>query len=478
MASSVPNVTFTASGFSVPSEQQILPGVQADINAALGGGVNPGLTTPQGQLATAWTAAVGEAGSQLLAVQAGVDPAFSFGRWQDGIGRFYFMTRLPAQATVTDASGAGCSGKTGTYVNAGTLAVNAATGDQYVCTTGGTIPVGGSIALPFACTVPGPTVLGAGQLSLYSGPPGLDSISNADPGITGSAVETPADFEFRRQNTVAANARNTNYAVLGQIFNTPGVLDAYVIDNPSASPATIGGVVIAAQTLYCVVAGGVQAAVAQAIWSKKPPGCPTQGATGTTVYDTNSGYNLPYPSYTINFDIPAARSIYFVVQLKNNGLVPSNALSLVAAAIGTAFTGADGGTRARIGSTIFAGRFYAGLVALGPWAQVLNVGLGYVDTPAAVFTATISGTTLTVSAVASGTLAVGDFISGASVAAGTYIGGLGTGTGGTGTYILNQASTVGTGEAMDAINCSLSQITMNINEIPAYSTVNVQVDLI
>jgi hypothetical protein len=60
----------------------------------------------------------------------------------------------------------------------------------------------------------------------------------------------------------------------------------------------------------------------------------------------------------------------------------------------------------------------------------------------AVVTGAISGTTLTVSAVTSGTLAVGQLITGAGVAASTYITALGTGTGGTGTYTVNNSQTV------------------------------------
>ena len=51
-------------------------------------------------------------------------------------------------------------------------------------------------------------------------------------------------------------------------------------------------------------------------------------------------------------------------------------------------------------------------------------------------------TTLSVTSVSSGTLALGQTISGTGVASGTIITALGTGTGGTGTYILNIAQTI------------------------------------
>jgi hypothetical protein len=59
----------------------------------------------------------------------------------------------------------------------------------------------------------------------------------------------------------------------------------------------------------------------------------------------------------------------------------------------------------------------------------------------AVFTASITGTTMTVSAVASGTLSVGQTLEGANVTNGTIITALGTGTGGTGTYTVSASQT-------------------------------------
>ncbi len=61
---------------------------------------------------------------------------------------------------------------------------------------------------------------------------------------------------------------------------------------------------------------------------------------------------------------------------------------------------------------------------------------------AAVVTGSISGNTLTVSAVTSGTLVVGQMITGTGVPADTYIEAFGTGAGGTGTYTLTTSSTV------------------------------------
>jgi len=72
-----------------------------------------------------------------------------------------------------------------------------------------------------------------------------------------------------------------------------------------------------------------------------------------------------------------------------------------------------------------------------------GVGTYQVSISQSVSTTTITGSygTMTVSAVASGALAVGQVLSGSGVTAGTVITALGTGTGGTGTYIVSPSQT-------------------------------------
>ena len=76
-----------------------------------------------------------------------------------------------------------------------------------------------------------------------------------------------------------------------------------------------------------------------------------------------------------------------------------------------------------------------------PHRQLENYLVGFY-TEDAVVVGAISGTTLTVSAVSSGTIVNGMSITGAGVAEGTVITGFGSGTGGTGTYNVNNSQTV------------------------------------
>jgi uncharacterized phage protein gp47/JayE len=377
---SVPPFQITATGPVAPAEQDIFNGVMADMNAAFGGNMNTDPTTPQGQLGTSHAAIIGDANDALLQIVNGVDPAFSSGRMQDAIGRLYFMTRIAAVPTSVTCT---CIGLAGTVIPAGALAL-AVDGNQYSCTSGGTIPSGGSISLQFQCVTKGPISCPAGTLNtIYQSITGWDSITNPADGIIGSNVETRAAFEARRQASVASNSRGFNDAMKGALLAIPNVIDAYVFDNDTGATETVNGVTLNASELFVAVEGGDDTAVATSIWSKKSPGAPYYAGANTTVTITAQGYNPPAPTYTVKFVRPTAVPIYFAVTLKNSPQVPANAAALIQAAIISAFSGGDGGPSATIGSTVFASRFYADVAALGSWVNLISIVVGTTSSPSA-----------------------------------------------------------------------------------------------
>lgn len=370
---SVPPATLTNAGFVAPSEQEILVGVQTDINAAMGGNANPALSTPQGQLAVSEAAIIGDCFDQFLALANGVDPATASGRMQDAIGYIYFITRYPATATLVQCT---CYGTPGVVIPAGTLVQDAA-GNTYSNPNAGTIGAGGSVVINFVCTVTGPISVPANTITIYQNVPGWNSVTNLI-GDVGSLVESRAAFETRRGLTVAGNSMGFNASVLGAVLAAPGVTDAYVVDNSSSSAQTIGGVSLSANSIYVVVNGGTAAAVGQAIISKKAPGCGYTGGTSVVVADPNPLYTTA-PTYTVYFDYATLASIVIAVSIKNSTGVPSNALTLVQNAVLAAFAGTDGGVRPTIGSLLLASRFYAGIAALGSWAQIIEITIAPAD---------------------------------------------------------------------------------------------------
>ena len=372
--SSVPKLKFTTAGVTVPAETDVLAGVQADMNAAFGGGLNPALETPQGQLASSQAAIIGDKNNEIAYFVNQVDPQYADGRFQDAIGRIYFLTRKPATPTSVQAT---LTGLPGTVVPAGTLAQDTS-GNTYVCVGNATIGPTGTVKAEFQNAKTGPIPCAAGTLTqVYQAVPGWDAITNAADGTLGSNVESRADFEYRRKNSVAKNGKGTPSAIYAEVFALAGVLDVYVKDNPTGSAVNTGSTnyPIAAHSVYVAVVGGADADIASAIWRKKDLGCDTNGNTSVIVTD-NAGYNYPAPTYTVKFNRPANLAIKYAVSIVNNPLLPSNIVDLVKAAIIARFNGADGTSRERIGSSIFASRYYSAVSGVATNVAVVSILIG------------------------------------------------------------------------------------------------------
>jgi uncharacterized phage protein gp47/JayE len=379
MTTSVPPVTFTPTGLVVPSEAAVLAGVQADINAAFGGNLNPALNTPQGQLASSLAAIIANQCNALFAQFVNqVDPDTASGFMQDAIARIYFLTRNPG---VPSAAQCLCVGLSGVEIPLGALAADVS-GNLWVCQQAGTIGISGNITLPFACAVVGPTACPANSIStIYQAIPGWDSITNPTEGVAGADVETQQEFAFRRQETVAANAHGSLPAIYGAVFEVPDVIDVYAIENTTSATVNTGvtNYPVAGHSIYVAVVGGAAQAIANAIWTKKDVGAGYNGNTTETVTDP-SGYSNPVPSYAVSFEIPTAVPILYAVVLVDSPDLPANIIQLVQTAIVNWFTGAtQGSTRARIGSLILAATYYAPVLAIGPEVSVLSILLGSVS---------------------------------------------------------------------------------------------------
>ena len=377
MSTNVPAITWTNGAPVLPAESAILAGVQADINAAFGGGVNPGLTTPQGQLAQTETAIIGEKNNEIAYIANQVNPAFASGIWQDAIGYIYFMNRIQASGTVVNAT---CNGAVGTVIPAGSIAQDT-NGYLYISTAAATIPTSGNVTVQFQNQTTGPIACAIGALNkIYTAVAGWNTVSNPAVGALGNNVETRAAFELRRQASVAVNAVNSLDSIRASVLAVPNVLQAYVVDNSTNATVNYGATSypLAAHSICVSVAGGVSSAIATAIWNKKPPGCGYNGNTTVTVYDTT--YSTPVP-YTVTYLTPTSTPAYFAVNIQNNPLLPSNIVTLVQNAVLASFNGQDGGTAVGINSTTYSGRYYANINAISSAVNVIEVYLGTSASP-------------------------------------------------------------------------------------------------
>lgn len=377
----VPDIQFTPTGLILPTDTAILTGVQSDQQKAFGGNLSLTLSSPQGQLAQALAAIVSDKNAQIAEIVNQVDPANAAGVMQDAIGAIYFMKRIAASGTLVAGT---CSGLAGTTIPAGAIAQDTA-GNQYSLLSPVTIASSGSVVGQFQCLTTGPIACPTGTLTtIYKAISGWESVTNTAAGVPGVDEESRADFELRRQNSVAKNALGSVPAVLAAVLEVPNVLDAYVTENSTNATVNTGptNYPIVANSIYVAVAGGAAADVAFAIWRKKSLGCPYNGNTTFTYTDSSAGI-LPYPTYTVKWETPTSVPVFFAVDIVNNTSVPANITQLVQDAILAAFNGQDGGSRARIGSTLYAGRYFAGISAIGNGVELLSIGIGTSASPTA-----------------------------------------------------------------------------------------------
>lgn len=471
MATNVPAPVYGPAGFTAPDEQDVLTGRLADLNSALGGGINLALSTPQGQLASSDSAIIGDTYALFLWLMNMVDPAFSEGRMQDVIGRFSSITRVAARATIVTAT---CVGLVGTVIPTGALA-QAVDGTLYACQGGAAIPIGGSIDLSFACQTLGPIDCPAHTLTtVYQAVPGWDTIDNAAAGTPGQYVEGRASFEARRRAAVGWQATGPLGALRGAVLAVPEVLDVVAVDNLLGYALRTRGVVLAANGIYIAVLGGKDEDIALAILQHKAPGVNLTGNTAVTIADPSSQFTTPNPTtYTIRFERPTTAAFFMRVAISSAVGVPTDAQSQVAAAVVPVFAGTTtDAARERIGGTVYASRYYPIIEALGDWAQrLVSITLGY-GTEAS-FIGAVSGVVLTVSSVSVGALKIGQILQDdAGLTDGMMIIGFGTGSGGAGTYQVSPPGFVAT-TAIRVLR-SGEKLELLLNEAPVLAAADVK----
>ena len=481
MTTSVPTIQFTPTGVIGPDEAAILAGVQADMQAAFGGKLNFGTTTqpggapPQVQISASYAAIIADANGVILELIDQVDPDNSTGFMQDAIGRIYFLNRSPGLPTTVQLV---IVGALGTLIPVGAQAQDTS-GNIYVCTQAGTIGASGTITLPFANVLLGPIPAPANTVTkIYIAITGWNTVNNPADGIVGADVESAADFEFRRQNTVAANGHGSLPSIYGAVFKVAGVIDLYAAENVTDSPITVGSTnfTLLPHSLFIGVIGGAAQDIGNAIWTKKNEGSNMNGNTTVIVQDT-SGYSFPVPSYPITFNNNATNPAVFnfIIDIVNSPNLPSTIEADVTAAVAAQFNGTNGGSRARIGSLLLAALYYGPVATCeGPSVpvQVLSILIGSVFSGHA--TLVNGSNVLTVTGVTSGGLSPATVLTLTSVPAGTTIvQQLSGAVGGIGTYQMsaNATATVGAPEVVTGAGGSAQLI--GIDQAPVLGTVTV-----
>lgn len=476
----VPGITWVNGMPVVPTEQAILTGRKADFTAAYGSALNTAPTTPQGQVIASDTAIIGDANSNIALVASMVDPNQAEGAWQDAIGAIYFLERIAAAGSVKTIT---CIGAVDVTILTSSL-IQDPTGYLWAATGDIIIGPSGSQLGTFQCQTTGPIAWpGNTPCTILTQVNGWDQAVSSLAAAEGNNVESRAAFENRRRNSVAINSHGTCPTIYGNVLAIPNVLSAYVIDNPSDSPITVGttSYSVAAHSILVSAYGGLAASIAQAIWTGKDGGCGYNGNTSAVVADTS--YPLgSQPQYTITWLTPTPTPVYFAVTLQNNSSLPADIVAQVQAAVLATFNGTDaaGSVPAGVALTISGSRYSTQINRISPAVDIESIMVALQTAVSSESVGTGNGSTVTFThtavhlSVVPGTVTIADGsfsatddgngnLTGTGIASGT----INYATGAISlTYSAAPASSAAIVMAYSYANPSSGIVTMGVDQMP------------
>ena len=215
-----------------------------------------------------------------------------------GLDRVLKMNGLERAAFSYSVAQLVCAGTPGQIVTNGVAQDQS--GNLWALPSSFTI-VGGSITVTATCTTPGNVVAEANQINIISTPQsGWATVNNPSAATPGVPVQSDSQVRAVQAVSVALPSLTTLQSTLAAILSVPGVTrvnpgtptpggPGSSIENPTGTTDSWGN---PAHSISMVVEGGVDLAVATAIYGARGIGCFTNGTTSVPVVDPNTGYTM------------------------------------------------------------------------------------------------------------------------------------------------------------------------------------------
>ena len=340
-----------------------------DENATL----NTESESPAGQLIDSQAVSITAKDSELLELFNNFNPKVASGIFQEALCSIYYMERKKDIPTVVTCQ---VTGLQGTVIPRGSLIMN---DDGYRLQSIENITIGtnGSATGEFECITSGAIAIGAGTCNkIITVIAGWDSIRNETAGATGQEIETRAEMEARRRQSVAKNAHGTRLALQGALYALDGVIDCLVLENRTSASTTKKGVTLTSHSVAVCIYGGNDTDIAETIYNKLGAGCDTNGGT-TVVYTSEDGTDNEYLIIR-----PTPTNIYIQVQINLNSSTPANIIELIKQAVYNDFVGLDvnsGNVRRGCGQDIYASSFSVCIIKTAGVTDLVAIGIGLND---------------------------------------------------------------------------------------------------
>lgn len=316
----------TATGVIIPDTATTLQEVQAEFRAAFGDDLDVSPETPQGVLIVAETGARDAVARNNAELANQINPNLAGGVFLDAIWALTGGQRVAATPTLV--RNVVLAGVPGTVVPGGSRAALGVNGAQFELVSS-VILTGGSAIGTFQAVDAAATTVTIGQLNtVVSAVLGWETVTNPEPGETGTNEESDAASRMRRRQTLALQGVALPEAIVSGLNTVPGVRSLSFRENPTNDPVTIEGVTLSPHSIYVCVDGGTDEDVALMLLRKKSAGCGWNGDVTVPTREPYSGQTYP-----VTFDRPNLVQIYVRVTVVANGAAYADVPDLVRAAM-------------------------------------------------------------------------------------------------------------------------------------------------
>lgn len=425
-------------GLVIPSYQDILAYELNAFTAIYGNAVYLDPSASDYQWIAVFSQMIADAMSTAQLIYSNRGPGTALGSALDGIVKLNGLVRKPVTFSTCAVT---LFGTAYTVVNGGS--VQDQNGISWSLPSLVTILGSGSVTVTATCATPGPITANPGTLTIIATPTaGWVSVTNNAPAVPGLPIEADSTLRARQAVSVALPSRTMLAGTTAAVAATAGVTRYSILENPTASTDNYGN---PPHSITCVVEGGTDGNVAQAIYNNRGIGCYTNGTTSQTVTDAVTGQQM-----TINFYRPSYLSLYVAIGIH----ALTGYTTATQAAVQTALVNYLNSLQ--IGAEIVLSVLNQIAMAVSPnpaqpqfSIRSLEVGTQAVQTTGT----TTSGTTSVTVAAATG-IATGQTVSGAGIPIGATVAGI-SGT----TVTLSQAATA------SGSNVTLTFFALSTNDI-------------
>ena len=241
------------------------------------------------------------------AVYNGLDPAAASGQALDALAAITGVTRLDATFSTVDLE---FTATAAIVVPAGTIV--SATGQPDVrFATDAPLNFGGPgvQTVSATATVTGPIDAGVNTLTVLENPISqISGVTNLAKPNLGRNLETDTELRQRRAEVLATPGGSTVAAIRAALQQVDGVSEAVVFENVTDFTDAAG---VPPHAIEAVVEGGLDDAIAQAIFDKNPAGTETHTGTG----DMGTAIDSEGAGRMIKFSRPAFTQIYVTINV-------------------------------------------------------------------------------------------------------------------------------------------------------------------